>query len=334
MNSRAWRFIFVAALCSLAAFSCKKKPKDETLPSLEGTLSFTIDRYLSTGEKVSLTPSGLTTPEGKTLTYTWKVAPKMSTGEVSKKDDGGYEYTFGDSLGVYTISCVASCTGYYSSSAYRYVTLIDPERSLSDINIEIGDQNFTDGDREFMAANIGGKWWTKANSYRDTEAGRSFYDYKILDPIFGRYYTWEEATAVDEGGKSRVCPDGWHLPTEKEWSECFASLGESVVEGKDWTGIAGYLIAPDVKFTGERMWEYWPCMDVKTRTGFSAVPVGYCNNLAGEWKNSYERAVFWTADSADDDFAYFREIIVDKGEVFIGRGDKKSLGASVRCVKE
>ncbi|MDA1120619.1 MAG: FISUMP domain-containing protein [Bacteroidetes bacterium] len=34
---------------------------------------------------------------------------------------------------------------------------------------------------------------------------------------FGRLYPWEDAVTV--------CPEGWHLPSEKEWTEVIDSFG-------------------------------------------------------------------------------------------------------------
>lgn len=40
---------------------------------------------------------------------------------------------------------------------------------------------------------------------------------------FGRFYTWHSAM--------KVCPQGWHIPTNKEWSELVDIFGGKEVGG-------------------------------------------------------------------------------------------------------
>jgi hypothetical protein len=46
-------------------------------------------------------------------------------------------------------------------------------------------------------------------------------------------------------------------------------------------------------------------------------------------------AVVWTADVVENEegMAYYRYIINDQPDLMIGKGDRKSFGASVRCVR-
>ena len=51
------------------------------------------------------------------------------------------------------------------------------------------------------------------------------------------------------------------------------------------------------------------------------------------FKGLYEYAVFWTADEASTEEAYYRYLFQQSSELKIGKADKKYFGASVRCVK-
>ena len=96
-------------------------------------------------------------------------------------------------------------------------------------------------------------------------------------------------------------------------------------------------------FNDELMWEFWPEVgDITNATGFSALPTGYAmlgngnNGLypAAQFKGYKEYSVFWTATEADETgMAYFRYLIANQPELMKNKGDKKSFGASVRCVR-
>ena len=62
----------------------------------------------------------------------------------------------------------------------------------------------------FTTVKINGKTWLAQNLNYDVGDGCWFYD---NDPKngekYGRLYTWDAA--------KKVCPPGWHLPTDEEW---------------------------------------------------------------------------------------------------------------------
>ena len=106
-------------------------------------------------------------------------------------------------------------------------------------------------------------------------------------------------------------------------------------------------------FNDELMWEYWPAVgDINNASGLSLIPVGYSllsskatdpkqdAHIDGaypqaQFKGYTEYATFWTADLAEDEegMAYYRNIICDQPELMLGKGDIKTFGASVRCVR-
>ena len=64
--SKNIRIIIAAAISVAAAVSCKKDNTDEEmLPSLSGQLRFEMESYAFENESITVTPSGVSHPEGR-----------------------------------------------------------------------------------------------------------------------------------------------------------------------------------------------------------------------------------------------------------------------------
>ncbi len=341
------RLLLIAG--SLLAFaSCKEKEETTVSPALSGALTFNIDSYISPGEEVTLTPSGITHPDGKIVGYKWKVTPGMDEAKTTrdenglgpdgKESDGSFTYKFPngqDGLKTYTVTCTAFAAGYSSSYTSIYVTVVMPglNGSLTGTGIMGIDKINVDGiDYHYTEHN--GLEWLRSN-LANPAYGVPYGNSKAISEILGRYYSHEEA--------EQACPDGWRLPTDREWRELAAEInGGSVTEEyRTIPGIAAALMA-DAKFNGKAMWEYWPEVGEITNKGkIAAIPTGYANLGEKEgdsypmasFKGIYEYAVFWTADKSEDGMAYYRYLYCDQPDMFIGKGDTKTFGANVRCVR-
>lgn len=131
---------------------------------------------------------------------------------------------------------------------------------------------------------------------------------------YGALYNWPAAKAA--------CPDGWHLPTNTEWTELIDYLGGQYVAG-------GKL-----KETGTTHWES-PNTGATNESGFTALPGGdRCVND----KFSYLglRGFWWNATEGEHDpnttaWFYGMDWIVSRIESYY---DSKEIGFSVRCVRD
>jgi uncharacterized protein (TIGR02145 family) len=107
--------------------------------------------------------------------------------------------------------------------------------------------------------------------------------------IYGGLYMWEEAmdyAEADTGGiriTQGVCPDGWHIPTTKEWKTLIEFLGEDLAGGmlKDTSAL----------------WRP-PNLGASNETGFTALPAGayYSNTYlgTGEFRSLGDFTWFWS----------------------------------------
>jgi uncharacterized protein (TIGR02145 family) len=143
---------------------------------------------------------------------------------------------------------------------------------------------------------------------------------------YGYLYNWYAAKGISTtetilpNDTLRICPTGWHVPTDAEWTTLITELGgESVAGGKMKSiGTVSYWNSPNTEATNS--------------SGFSALPGGY-RGLNGSFTSIGDDAFFWSATEAAIDYAWGRLLISSNGNV--GRGnDKRSFGASVRCIKD
>lgn len=132
--------------------------------------------------------------------------------------------------------------------------------------------------------------------------------------IYGRLYNWYAVS-----GTKNICPTGWHVATDSEWTILTDLLGgEAVAGGK-------------LKETGTLYWSS-PNFGATNEVGFTALPGGYRSNTEvylgfggiGSWWCS-------TESSATDGWA--RGIFNDAVNVDRGGYYEKKMGFSVRCVK-
>lgn len=328
MKINRWGLMAAVLLIALGSVSCKKNNQDTTLPNIPGTLRITGGKSMvETGEILRFTPVGLETPEGKTITYSWK-ATGMETTEPASFEDGGWQFAFEEPKTTYTVTCYAACDGYYSSSASGYVTTVTPGWDGSipmDIDRETA-KIFTDprDNVEYLLSTIDGLDWF-ANNLAWTGAGIAYHKFEVTNTVLGRYYNYEEAKTS--------CPEGWSLPTDAQWMSAAQTVSDAILEEhKVWEGVSGSFME-DLYFNGTKLWEFWPEVKVTNATGLYCIPVGFCNTVSEEWDGIYDNASFWTADSLDEEKAFARYIIVDQPDMLVSAVDKASFGASVRCVR-
>lgn len=142
--------------------------------------------------------------------------------------------------------------------------------------------------------------------------------------IYGVLYNWpaamNEATSSDANpsGVQGVCPSGWHLPSDAEWTQLTDYLGTRVAGGK-------------LKASGTTLWDP-PNSGANNETGFSAFPGGY-RNADGTFVSMGEDADFWSASEYNSSHAWFRNIHFNDNDV--GRNKyPRQTGFAVRCVKD
>ena len=331
--------VWIPAVAALAAglfisFSCSEDDSTTTANYLDGSVRFSVPAYVAAGDVISVTPTGISHPEGEPFGYYWTVSDLKLSRDTSKFEvpdggDGHFSYTIPDTIGRFSVSVTAFATDYYGSTGSVSFQILHPTRSLTGTGIAEADPHFTDARDgiSYAYTHAGGLDWMREN-LRYGDAGTSYDGCVAADPVFGRYYTHADALTA--------CPAGWRLPTDAEWAALVSeAAGATLAAGDAFPTGAGALMSRGSLNT-ETMWEYWPEVDITDAVGFCALPTGYASlyeNAGGKFEVFGSFAAFWTADAAGTDRAYYRYFNVRRPEVYLGSGDTGSLALSVRCVK-
>jgi uncharacterized protein (TIGR02145 family) len=132
--------------------------------------------------------------------------------------------------------------------------------------------------------------------------------------VYGRLYTYH---AIADSRK--VCPAGWHVPSDKEWQTLATFLG-----GED---IAGEKL----KEKGTSHWQ--SDMAANNESGFTAVAGGY-RNANGTFGGLAENG-FWRSSTANGDyFAWYLGMTSGYKSLYRDYNIPKENGLSVRCLKD
>ena len=142
---------------------------------------------------------------------------------------------------------------------------------------------------------------------------------------YGYLYNWYAAKGIYTTGNIastdtlNICPSGWHVPTDADWTTLTTELGgESVAGGK-------------MKSVGTSFWNS-PNTEATNSSGFSVLPGGY-RNSDGSFSFIRVFAFFWSATEDANGNAWNRGLYYNDG--YVDRnGDYKSVGASVRCLRD
>jgi uncharacterized protein (TIGR02145 family) len=147
-----------------------------------------------------------------------------------------------------------------------------------------------------------------------TTGAWSYYNNDVSNnAIYGKLYKWYTTLG------DTLCPTGWGVPTDAEWTTLTNYLGgESVAGGKMKSVGTAYWISPNTGATNESV--------------FSALPGGYRYN-DGSFYDIRASAFFWSATEFGSSFAWNRSLSLSNGIVY-RLNDNKSLGASVRCLRD
>lgn len=138
---------------------------------------------------------------------------------------------------------------------------------------------------------------------------------------YGALYNWYVVET------DRLCPEGWHIPSDEEWNAMVSSIA-------DRNNAGGTL-----KESGTSRWRK-PNTGATNETGFTALPGGY-RSYQGTFNLLRASAYWWSSTEAswygvsDDEPSrvIFRSVQHDNA-ILTRHISEKTNGFSVRCVKD
>jgi len=143
--------------------------------------------------------------------------------------------------------------------------------------------------------------------------------------IYGGLYQWDEAMDYNTNeGAQGICPDGWHIPSNNEFTTLSTYLGgENIAGGKmKTTGTTG---------AGTGLW-FSPNTGATNESGFTGLPGGRRRSDISSFGNLHASAEFWSSSAYDDSRIWNRILFLD-GENIFGTVSTKIDGKSIRCLK-
>jgi len=193
----------------------------------------------------------------------------------------------------------------------------------------------------YNTVQIGNQCWTQSNlkvsKYRNGDnipTGLSNGDWQnttsgayaiynndpVNDGLYGKLYNHYAVT--DSRG---LCPTGWHVPSDAEWTTLENQLGGSSVAGGALKSTAtqptpGGWASPSVGATNS--------------SGFTALPGGLKHNL-GYFVDLTEIGYWWSSSISSGSNAWYRFLFSDLSEFFrLNTFYIRSNGFSVRCCRD
>ena len=195
-----------------------------------------------------------------------------------------------------------------------------------------GGATFTDSrdGKTYKKVTIGTQVWMAENLNYDVPDNTSDVCYNNNESNctqYGRLYNWSTAMGIDakynstywgEGDEKHqgVCPVGWHVPSDAEWTAL--------------TDFVGGALTAGTKLKSTSRW--YNNGNGTDQYGFSALPSGD-EYSGGHFFNTGHYGNWWSATEYNADYAWFRHMYYNYE--YVGRShDRKTYSFSVRCVAD
>ena len=206
--------------------------------------------------------------------------------------------------------------------------------------VQIGDQcwmkenlrttHFADG----TSIPAGGNIYSTTTSY--------YYDYSSSGiPLSerGYLYNWPAAmhgsasSSAIPSGVQGICPTGWHLPSDAEWTALTDYVGANYACGGDSYNTAKALASTTGWNTSTNNCATGNDQSANNASGFGVVPAGYWYNAGVEIGGAGDVAYFWSATLSSSSYVYDRYLSYSNTGVY-QHSSTKGYGRSIRCLRD
>jgi uncharacterized protein (TIGR02145 family) len=169
--------------------------------------------------------------------------------------------------------------------------------------------NYNDGTA--ILGNLNNSTWTSTTSGAQTVYDQGGANEASNLTTYGRLYNWYAVTNA-----AGLCPTGWHVPTDAEWTALETHLG-----GASGAGAAMKASSSDS-----------PAWNGTNSSGFSALPGGYRTYDNGNFANLGNYGDWWSSSPSGSD-AWNRNLFSGSSGVTRYHNYVR-YGFSVRCLRD
>ncbi len=336
MRQFAKLFFPIIILSILVGTSCKKSETDTTVVYMTGTLTFSLPDFIIASSVIELNATGITEPTTG-IAYKWTI-PGFSVDSVKTQVASVNAPSV---VGNYTVTITASHPDYSTKTVSRSTIVINPSSSESFSGVVNGPNFITDSrdGKKYYYNTVGGLDWFTSN-LNWAGAGRVYRETDALSYIYGRLYSWTEATGGVSantlgGGPKGVCPTGWSVPTEKDWESLAKALNSNADISFDstWPNLGG-KVTVNAKLNSGNIWKYSPNNLQNNMFFWNALPAGNASENFTRYSNINLYGFWWSSTEKDAANGLYRYIYFDSPDFPYNFANKSYFGASVRCVRK
>ena len=238
-------------------------------------------------------------------TYTWRVQAACSTLRP-------FDLTPISASSTFTVGSGSSCPATLTDiDGNVYNTVEIGSQCWMEENLKV--ERYRDGSN--IPTGLSDAAWQAAT----TEAFAVYDNDTANKATYGLLYNWY--AVADARG---LCPTGWHVPTDAEWTQLTDHLGGTSVAGGQMktTGTLG---------AGTGLWQA-PNTDATNSSGFSGLPGGL-RSFNGDFLVQGGGGYWWSSSEFSTGSAWLRVLGYNRGSAYRDYSNKRS-GFSVRCLRD
>ncbi|MDR2999758.1 MAG: fibrobacter succinogenes major paralogous domain-containing protein [Fibromonadaceae bacterium] len=179
------------------------------------------------------------------------------------------------------------------------------------------------GGESYEAVLIGTQTWMARNLNFNATGSVCYENEPENCDKYGRLYDWDMAmdnassSNATPSGVQGVRPDGWHLPSDAEWSVLMTAVGGYFTAGTKLKAASGWS-------SGNGTDDY----------GFSALPGGSRSTDGSFSVGTGGGGYWWTATERESGSNAFFQCMGSGYEYVIDGSGNKAFGFSVRCLQD
>jgi uncharacterized protein (TIGR02145 family) len=338
-NGTSWTVLPGGAQGQVLTF-CNGQPTWGPCPASLATLITTTSSSItsttaSSGGNITNDGGGAVTARG----VVWSTSQNPTVALITKTTDGTGTGSFTSSITGLSPGTLYYVRAYATNSAgtaygTQQTLTTTTANSIFNPNLTYGTMSDNDGNT-YKTIIIGTQTWMAENlkttkyrngdpiptnlsnpAWKNTTIGAfAIYNNDTANNVtYGKLYNWK--AVVDS---RNLCPTGWHVPTDAEWSTLENYLGGSSVAGGKLKSTSSLWTSPNIGATNE--------------SGFSGLPGGYRYNENGFYLSIGDNMAWWSSTLAYTQNSYIRDLNYDAGNSVRTENEIRN-GLSVRCLKD